>query len=89
MEYRYREYRDEPLSEAELRDVFAKLGAAPRELLRAREAKSLEIGDDASDDELIAAMAKHPTLVQRPIAIDGDRAILARPADLLRDFIVE
>ena len=85
--YRYREYLDEPLTEDELRNILGKLEMAPRELLRPREANTLEISDDLADDELIERMAAAPTLVQRPIALLGDRALLARPADELRAFV--
>lgn len=56
-------------------------------MMRPKEAVAQGIADDASDDDIIARMAEHPTLLQRPIAIDGDRAILARPADELRGFL--
>ncbi len=83
----YREYTEDPLSEAEIRDVLAKLGMGPREVLRARDARKLGI-DAASldDDALIAAMAEHPTLLQRPIAVRGDRAVLGRPPERVLDL---
>lgn len=85
--YRYREYREEPLTMAELREVLELLGKEPRELLRPKEAKALGIADDLPDAELLEAMAGQPTLVQRPIAILGGRAIIARPADTLSAFL--
>jgi arsenate reductase len=76
-----REYTKDPLSEAELREVFAKLGARPKDLLRPRDKAYGELGltGDESDDTLFAHMAAHPTLVQRPIGILGDRAVIGRP----------
>lgn len=71
----------------ELREVLGLLGVGPREILRARDAKKEGIDDALGDDELIERMAETPTLVQRPIAILGDRAVLARPETLLRDFL--
>lgn len=85
--FTYREYRDEPLSVEELRRVLALLGMGAGELLRPKESKALGISADMPEDEILAAMAKEPTLVQRPICIDGERAILARPADKLIDFL--
>lgn len=87
MPFRYREYREEPLDEGELREILGRLGVGPRELLRPKEAKAQGIDGALSDDELIGRMAAHPTLVQRPIALLGDRALLARPETLLPEFL--
>ena len=82
-----REYTKEPLSEDELRDVFAKLDVTPASLLRKRDKAYGELGltGDEDDATLITHMAAHPTLLQRPIGILGDRAIVGRPhTDLLK-----
>ncbi|HHO51741.1 MAG TPA: arsenate reductase (glutaredoxin) [Deltaproteobacteria bacterium] len=80
----YRDYTQEPLSQAELRDVLAKLGLGPRDVLRSRDAKKAGLTGSETDDELIAQMAENPRLLQRPIGIVGDRAALGRPPkDLL------
>ena len=42
---------------------------------------------DLSDDEIIALMAEHPDLIQRPIVERGSRAVLARPADKIRELL--
>ena len=81
-----REYTREPLSEEELRDVFGKLGLRPAELLRKRDKayKELGLNGEEDDEQLIAHMAEHPTLLQRPIGVLGDRAVVGRPhTDLL------
>lgn len=85
--YTYREYRDEPLSSAEIRDLLGRLGMGASELLRPKEGAAA--GLSAADPEglLVAAMAEEPTLIQRPIALMGERALLARPADLLSDWL--
>jgi arsenate reductase (glutaredoxin) len=77
------DYHVTGLTEAEIRDLLAKAGAAPRDVLRTREPAHAEhvAGRDLSDDELIAVMARHPELVQRPIVVRGDRAVLARPVE--------
>lgn len=83
-EFRYREYTEEPLTAAELRAVLKKLGLGPREILRSRDAKALDLDPAAMDDEaLIAAMAEHPTLVERPIGVRGSKAVLGRPPENL------
>ncbi len=77
------DYHVRGLTEAELRALLAKLGTGPREVLRTREAlvKELDLPGERSDDELVALMVEHPQLVQRPIVVHGDRAVLARPVE--------
>jgi len=77
-------YFETPLTEANLRVLLKKLGLTAREILRKDEpvAKQLGIGKkDFSDEELIALMAKHPDLIQRPIVVRGDQAVLGRPPE--------
>jgi arsenate reductase len=83
------DYHVTGLTEAEIRDLLAKAGAAPREVLRTREPAHAErvAGRDLSDDELIAVMARHPELVQRPIVVRGDRAVLARPVERVLELL--
>ena len=85
--YRYREYRDEPLTVEELGRTLELLGLEPHELLRPREAKEAGLGPATGAQVLLEAMAKQPTLIQRPIFTNGERALLARPADALREFL--
>jgi arsenate reductase len=84
IEYRYREYTREPLSEAEIREVLRKLGLRPRDVLRKND---LGFTGEEPDDVLIAAMARHPTLLQRPIGVLGDRAVVGRPPERLLELI--
>ena len=77
-------YFETPLTETDLRSLLKKLGSSAREILRKDEpvAKELSIGkQDFSDNELIALMAKHPDLIQRPIVVRGDQAVLGRPPE--------
>ncbi|HJQ26513.1 MAG TPA: arsenate reductase (glutaredoxin) [Blastocatellia bacterium] len=83
-------YYEMPLTEAELRKLVEKLGIPPRELLRKGEAiyRELELGKrEVSDDELIRLMVKHPDLMQRPIVVRGDKAVLARPVENLDQLL--
>ena len=84
------EYHVEGLSEETLRSLLAKAGLAPADVLRRREPLVAELGLDAelpSDDELIALMAEHPVLVQRPIVERGERAVLARPVERVLEIL--
>ena len=78
------EYHVDGLPEDKLRELLAKAGLRPGDVLRAREplAAELDLVDKPPpDDELIRLMAEHPQLVQRPIVERGDRAVLARPVE--------
>ena len=84
------EYHVEGLPEPKLRELLAKAGLRPADVLRRREPLVAELGLDAElpeDDELIRLMAEHPQLVQRPIVEQGDRAVLARPPEKVLELL--
>lgn len=85
------QYHVEGIDEPTIRELLAKAGIGPREALRRREPLVGELGlldgDGASDDELIELMALHPELLQRPIAVRGDRAVLARPVERVLELL--
>lgn len=83
------DYHVTGLTEAEIRDLLAKAGAGPRDILRTREPAYAEhlAGPELSDDALVAVMAAHPELVQRPIVVRGDRAVLARPVERVLELL--
>jgi len=77
-------YLQDLLTEPEIKDLIAKLGfASARELMRKGEAKYKELNLKAEDNEaaLVAAMASHPKLIERPIVVKGNQAILGRPPE--------
>ena len=78
-------YLDNPLAWAEITRVLALLGTGdPRAPMRTAESRYHELGlISASPDELIEAMARYPELIQRPVVIWADWAIIARPPELL------
>ena len=84
------EYLKTPPSEAELTHALAELGMAPRDLMRKKEApyEELELGDETrTDAELVAAMAAHPVLIERPVVfVDGRGALGRPPEDVLALF---
>ena len=62
----------------------------PRELLRTSESIYRELGlakGDFNDAELISLMIKHPDLIQRPIVERGDRAVLGRPVENVKQLL--
>ena len=88
IEYRYRDYVKNPLTEAEIRDVLQRLGLRAREVLRTKDAAFQDLGltGDEPEDRLIAEMARRPTLLQRPIGVKGERAVVGRPPERLLEL---
>ena len=84
------DYYTDRIPRKKLVELLRKLGMAPRELLRTREDiyRKLKLGErELSDGEIIDLMVEHPDLIQRPIVEKGGKAILARPADRLREVL--
>jgi arsenate reductase len=82
------EYLQTPPTAAEIRDVLAKLGLSARALVRSREPRYAELDlEDATDDELIDAMAANPILIERPVVITGGRAVIGRPPERVIDLL--
>ena len=84
----YVRYLDEAPSRVEIERVMGLLGIDdPRAMMRTGEAVYVELGlDDADRDGLIAAMVEHPILIERPIIIRGERAVVARPPERLLEL---
>ena len=84
------DYYLDPIPKKKLLELLRKMAMRPRELLRTKEPvyKTLQIAErDLSDDELVGLMVKNPDLIQRPIIEKGARAILARPAERLKEIL--
>ena len=84
------DYYLDPIPKTKLKDLLRKMGMKPRELLRTKEAvyKQLKLGErDLSDGQIVDLMVEHPDLIQRPIVEKGARAILARPAERLKEIL--
>ena len=76
-------YLETSPDETEIRSLLDKLGMSAEQLVRRGEEayKSAGLGKDSREDELIAAMAAHPKLIERPVVVCGDRAVLGRPPE--------
>ena len=81
----YVRYLDQAPTRDQLEDVLRKLGTEdPLDIVRTKEPEYEQLGlAGASRDELLDAMVAHPILIQRPIVIHGDKAVVARPPDKL------
>jgi arsenate reductase (glutaredoxin) len=87
--HKYREYTQEPLTESEIRRVLTLLDQEPVSLLRRNDKayKALSLTGRESADTLIKHMAAHPTLLQRPIGILGENAVVGRPPENLLSLL--
>ena len=81
-------YHVDPLPESKIRDLLRKAGASAHDVARRKEQLYQDLGGDSlSEDELIAAMVVHPVLLERPIVERGDRAVLARPIEMVEQLL--
>lgn len=84
------EYLDNPPTKNDISNMVKMLGVAPAELLRTTEAAYINAGYNTelmSDEEIIEAIVQHPSLLQRPIIIYGDKAVIGRPPIKVLDII--
>ena len=87
IDHEYREYTREPLSEDELRSLLGKLGLGANAVLRKRDANKAGLTGNEPEDVLIAKIAENPRLLQRPIGISGDKAVVGRPVENLLSIV--
>jgi len=78
-------YMDERLSEAELKQIITILGINPLDLVRQNEAiwKSDYKSKSLTDADIISAMVQHPKLIERPIVVNENSAVIGRPPELI------
>ena len=83
------EYLKSPPSEQELGELLKKLNIKPLELIRKGEKiyKDKYKGQDLSDEQLIQAMVQNPILIERPIVVKGDHAVIGRHPEKVRDLL--
>ena len=82
------QYLKTPPTRAELAEMIAAAGIEVRKAVRRRESLYAELNlDDASDDELLDAMAEHPILIERPWVVTDKGTRLARPIDAVHEIL--
>ncbi len=77
-------YLENPPNAEELKALLEKLGLGLRDIIRKSEPEfeELGLGDQTLSDEIVLDLVcKHPRLIQRPIIVKGDRAVLGRPPE--------
>lgn len=83
-------YLETPPDAATLTALLSKLGISARQLLRSGEDeyKALELANPAlTEAQLIAAMVAHPKLIERPILVAGDKAVIGRPPEKVLEIL--
>jgi len=76
-------YLVDPPTENELKELLIKLDFTARDLMRKKEKiyKELDLKNEENEEKLITAMVQNPKLIERPIVIKGDKAVIGRPID--------
>lgn len=74
-------YLDEKITKEDIKNLLKMIDATPREIMRTKESiyKELGLKDIEDEEKLIEAMVEHPKLIERPIVIKEDKAIIGRP----------
>ncbi|REH50549.1 arsenate reductase [Tenacibaculum gallaicum] len=88
-EFEIVKYLDNTPSEKELKEVIRLLNISPIDLIRKNEKiwKDEYKGKELSDAEVIKAMIENPKLIERPIVINGDKAVVGRPPETIKEVI--
>lgn len=83
------EYLVTPLDAATLRRLLTLLGLSAHALARRGEEawRTVGLNDDSSEDAIIAAMVAHPVLIERPIVVCGERAVIGRPPERVLELL--
>lgn len=82
-------YLETPPDAGEIRSLLRKLGLEASQLVRRgeEEYRAGGLGASSGEDELVAAMASHPRLIERPIVVRGERAVLGRPPENVLELV--
>jgi arsenate reductase len=83
-------YYERPFTKVQLKNLLKKAGLSPKDILRTKEDIYKELGlakKDLSDDEWLKVLIAHPDLIQRPIVEKGEKVILARPAETVKELL--
>ncbi|MGA1938920.1 arsenate reductase (glutaredoxin) [Arcobacter sp. YIC-310] len=82
-------YLDETPSKDELKDILNKLNMTAQELMRKGETiyKELALENETNEDKLLESMINNPKLIERPVIIKGDKAVIARPIENLEELL--
>lgn len=87
--YKTVKYLENELSVTELKEIIKKLNITPLELVRKKEKIWIDNYKDKvlTDEEIILAIIQNPKLIERPIIVNGDKAIIARPTEKIKEIL--
>lgn len=80
-------YLETPPSAQVLTEILVKMGKNPRDILRAKEAREEGIDLVSGDTNLINAIVAHPRVLERPIVVNGNRAVMGRPPEAVLEIL--
>ena len=82
-------YLEDTPSKEQLEEIVKKLGITPMELVRTNESiwKENYKGKEHTDDELLTAMVENPKLIERPIVIHNNKAVIGRPPEKIMELL--
>ncbi|OIQ23965.1 arsenate reductase (glutaredoxin) [Lacinutrix sp. MedPE-SW] len=88
-EFEVVKYLNDNIGEKELTSIIKKLGIEPIDLVRKNESiwKENFKGKALSNDAIISILVKHPKLIERPIVVNNDKAVIGRPTELINTII--
>ena len=90
VDYEIINYLNNPPSAAELLSLANKMGVKARDFIRTKEAvfRELDLKPHLDDDTfMFQKMSENPKLIERPIVVKGDKAVLGRPPEKIEDFL--
>ncbi len=89
VDFKVIKYLDTPLSEKDVSEIIHLLKISPIDLVRKNEKiwKELFKGKELSDAEIIKAMVENPKLIERPIVVNKDKAVIGRPPESISDIL--
>ena len=82
------EYLKTPPDELGLKELLGKLGLRAQDVIRTKEEvySQLELSPDSNEEELLAAIIKYPILLERPIVVKGNQAVIGRPPENVKEL---
>jgi len=82
-------YLVEPSTEKDIKELLKKLDFTARDLMRKKEKiyKELDLKNEENEDKLIVAMVENPQLIERPIVVKGNKAVIGRPIENVTELL--
>lgn len=89
IDFELRDYQQDPLTAAELKEICRLLNVSPETLVRKNEElyKEKFATNSFTEEEWLTLLEKHPILLQRPIIVNGNKAVIARPTESISQII--